>query len=141
MARRKRPVHVLPTIWKVPDELWELIQPILARYDPPARTGRPRGDPRRALDGILHQARSGCQWQVLPREFGSKSFVHATLQRWVRLGVLERIWAVLIEGCAELGGVDWRWQSADAVLGKARLGGIKSAPTPPTAAKTARNAA
>ena len=30
----------LPTLWNVPDPLWELIQKVLAVYDPPAKTGR-----------------------------------------------------------------------------------------------------
>jgi len=141
MARGKRKVKALPTIWKVSDELWQLIEPILAEHDPPATTGRPRCDPRRALDGIIHQARSGCQWAALPREFGSKTSVHDTLQRWVKLGVFEQIMAMLIEHCDELAGVDWQWQSADAAMGKARLGGIMSARTRRIAGKTARNAA
>ena len=37
------------------------------------------------------------------------------------MGVLERIWASLIEECAELGGVEWEWQAADSAMGKARL--------------------
>ena len=28
-----------------------------------------------------------------------------------------------MEGCEELGGVDWEWQAADGAMGKARLGG------------------
>src|SRR5256885_5351848 len=40
-------------------------------------------------------------------------------------GVMERIWAVLVQECDELGAVDWQWQSADAFLGKARFGGEK----------------
>jgi hypothetical protein len=34
----------MPTIWRVPDELWEKIEPILREHDPPKRTGRPRAD-------------------------------------------------------------------------------------------------
>ena len=37
--------------------------------------------------------------------------------------MLERVWAVLIEECRELDGVNWEWQSADCSMGKARLGG------------------
>ncbi len=67
------------------------------------------------------------------------STVHRNFQRWVDLGVLDRIWATLIEECEELGGVDWEWQAAEAKLamGKARFGGISSAPIPPIGPKTA----
>jgi putative transposase len=141
MARTKRKVNVLPTIWEVSDALWEIIQSILDELDPPAATGRPRTGQRAALNGILYQMRSGVQWNQLPRQFGDDSSVHRTLQRWIAKGVLERLWAVLIENCAELGGVDWQWQSADAAMGKARFGGIKSAPTPRIAVNRARKGA
>ena len=126
MARRSRKLAALPTIWNVPDELWELIRPILAELDPPAATGRPRTDPRRALDGIIHRLRSGCQWNHLPREFGDDSSVHRTFQRWERRGVFDRLWSLLVECCDELRGVNWEWQSADAAMGKARFGGTRS---------------
>ena len=141
MARKKRTVKRLPTIWQVDDELWNIIQDILSELDPPAATGHPRIDQRQALNGIIHQMRSGCQWNQLPKEFGDDSSVHRTMQRWIAKGVFERLWALLIKNCTELGGVDWQWQSADAAMGKARFGGIMLAPTPRIAGKTARNAA
>ena len=141
MARKRRQVKPLPTIWNIPDELWEQIQPILDELDPPAATGRKRIDPRLALDGIIYQLRSGIQWNYLPKQFGSDSAVHRALQRWIAMGLFERIWAWLIEACDELGGVDWQWQSADAAMGKARWGGIKSARIPRIGPNTARSAA
>ena len=141
MARRKREVKPLPTIWKVNDELWSIIENILNELDAPARTGRPRTGQREALNGIIYVMRTGCQWNQLPDEFGDDSSVHRTMQRWIGKGVFQRIWAVLIENCEELGGVDWEWQSADGALGKARFGGILSAPIPRIAANPARNAA
>lgn len=140
MARRKRKVKALPTIWEVSDELWNIVQPILETLDPVGHTGRPRIDQRAALNGIIYQMRSGCQWNHLPRQFGDDASVHRTFQRWVEKGVLERLWARLVEDCAELGGVDWRWQSADGAMGKARFGGTKSVPTPRIERKTAPNA-
>ena len=137
MGRRRREVKPLPTIWRVPDELWEVIEPILAEHDPPSWTGRRRIDPRKALDGIIYQMRSGCQWNVLPKEFGDDSSVHRTFRRWIDTGVLDRVWAALVEHCEELGGVDWDWQAADTAMGKARSGGIWSGKTPRIAAKTA----
>lgn len=137
MARTKRKVKPLPTIWRVPDELWKIIKPILDELDPPAATGRKRTDQRSALDGIIYQMRTGCQWNVLPKEFGDDSSVHRTFQRWIGKGVLDRIWAVLIEQCDELGGVNWQWQAADGAMGKARFGGIWLGETPQIAVKTA----
>jgi len=40
----------LPTIWRIPDQLWEIIEAILREHDPPKSTGRPRIDQRAALD-------------------------------------------------------------------------------------------
>jgi putative transposase len=140
MARQKRKVKPLPTIWEVSDDLWKIIQPILIKWDPPSRTGRTRIDQRAALNGIIYQMRSGCQWNRLPRPFGDDASVHRTFQRWVNKGVLQRIWATLVEDCQELGGVNWRWQSADGAMGKARFGGTKSVPTPRIAGKKAPNA-
>jgi putative transposase len=141
MAKRKKPYEPLPTIWEVSDELWNIIQPIIEELDPPACTGRSRIDLRPALNGIIYVMRTGSQWNHLPEQFGDDSSVHRTMQRWIAKGVFERIWAMLIENCDELGGVDWKWQSADASMGKARFGGISSAQIPRIAGNQVRNAA
>jgi putative transposase len=136
MPRRKQDVEALPTIWRVPEDLWAKIRVILDQYDPPKPVGRKRIDQRCALNGIIYRMRSGVQWNELPKEFGDDSSVHRTFQRWIRLRVFDRIWAVLVADCEQLGGVDWEWQAADAALSKARLGGTWSAPTQPTGART-----
>jgi len=71
---------------------------------------------------VIFQMRSGCQWDQLPERYGPKSTVHDWCQRWAEAGIVERIWAVLAAECDELGGVQWEWHSADAMLGKARFG-------------------
>jgi transposase len=67
MARRERTAQPLPTIWPVPDPLWERIEPVLNELDPPAKTGRKRIAPRPASEGIIYEMRTGRQWNVLPR--------------------------------------------------------------------------
>jgi putative transposase len=129
---RERP---LPTIWELPDELWERIEPILSERYPRAGTGRPRADLRRVLDGVIFRLRSGCQWNQLPERFGSDSTVHGWFQRFVGDGVLEEIWAVLVSECEELGAVAWEWQAADGVMGKSRFDGAKRGPNPTDRAK------
>jgi putative transposase len=102
----------------------ERIEPILREHDPPKPTGRPRVDQRATLDAVVFRLRTGCQWNRLPAEFPDDSSMHRTFQRWVEKGILDRVWATLVEECEELGGVDWEWQAADGAMGKARFGGI-----------------
>ena len=143
MARTKRRMKKLDTIWECPDDLWnDFVQPVLERLDPrKPGAGRRRIDPRKALDGMIYQMRTGFQWNALPRRFGDDSSVHRTMQRWIERGVFQEIWAVLIDHCDELDGVDWQWQSADAGMGKARLGGMQSGKTRRIVGKMARSVA
>jgi putative transposase len=143
MARTKRQIKPLETIWECPDDLWDdFVQPVLSKLDPrKPGPGRKRIDARKALDGIIYQMRTGCQWNALPTRFGDDSSVHRTMQRWIAVGVFQEIWAMLIDHCDELDEVDWQWQSADAAMGKARWGGTKSVKTRRIVRKTAASAA
>ena len=129
--------HRLATLWEVSDELWERIEPLLEQLDPPACTGRKREDQRRALDGIIFRLRTGCQWNQIPRVYGDDSTLHRCFQRWCDLGLFAHLWAKLVKECDELKGVQWQWQAADCMLGKARFGGALLAATPPIAGKMA----
>jgi len=134
-AAETTPACPLPTIWELPDDLWEEIELILDCFYPPAATGRPRADLRRVLDGIIHRLRSGCQWRHLPERFGATSTVHGWFQRFAADGLLEEIWAYLVRECEELGGVRWEWQAADGVMGKSRFEGGARGPNPTDRAK------
>jgi transposase len=102
LGRRTKARAPLPPIWRVSDALWAIIKPILAGYDPPKR-GPARIDQRAALDAIIFRLRSGCQWNRLPKEYPDDSSVHRTFQRWVGLGMFDRIWATVQEACEDLG--------------------------------------
>src|SRR5262249_30439316 len=122
MARKRRQGKPVDTIWEVPDPLWEqVIEPLLADFYPPARTARHRTDLRQAFNGMIHFLRTGCQGNHLPRQFGADSSVHRWFQRLVRDGFFATIWGALVGACDDLGGVEWHWQAADGVLGKARF--------------------
>jgi putative transposase len=129
------PTRPLPTIWEIPDELWERVAAVLERRYPRASTGRPRADLRVMLDAIIYRMRSGVQWNQLPAVFGPDSTVHGWFQRFVSDGVLGEIWAELVRECEELGGVGWEWQAADGVMGKSRFAGDKRGPNPTDRAK------
>ena len=143
MARTKRSVKRLETIWDCPDDLWDdVIEPVLDELDPrKPGPGRKRIDPRKALNGMIYQMRTGCQWNALPKRFGDDSSVHRTMQRWIERGVFEEIWAILIDHCDDLDDVDWQWQSADAAMGKAVWGGTQSVKTQQIGGKTVPSAA
>lgn len=101
---RQRQAKPLPTIWEIPDELWERIEPILDAFWARKTTGRHHANWRLVLNGIIFRMRSGCQWDQLPRKFGPKSTVHEWFQRWSAAGVMKPIWAALVSECDELGG-------------------------------------
>lgn len=130
----------LATIWEAPDQLWTYVEHVLTELDPPKVEGRPRADQRAILNGIIFRLRSGCQWNLLPKQFGDDSTIHRTFQKWIALGVWARIWGLLVEDCADLGAVDWDWQAADTALGKARLGGTRLDRIPPTGPRPGPNA-
>lgn len=133
----------LPTIWRVPDELWYRIEPILLELDPPSDTGAKRIKQRAALDAIIYRIRTGTQWNQLPKQFPNgdpfpdDSSVHRTMQRWIKKGVFLAIWSHLVEVCDELGGVSFEWQAADGCLGKPVSVETKSVPIQPTVASEA----
>ncbi len=119
-ASKRKTTKPLPTLWNVPDPLWELIEKVLTVYDPPAKRGRKRSDPRLAFDGIIYRMRTGCQWNHLPPEFGDDSSVYRAFVRWEEKAIFDILWAILLTKCDLLQGVDWQWQSADGCLSKAR---------------------
>ena len=139
-AKRTRRRQRLPTVWRVPDDLWKRIAQLLPIEEFRPTGGRRWIPPRRILDGIVYVLRTGCQWKAVPAEYGSGSTVHRRFQRWVELGCFEAIWQRLLQHYDDEIGLQWRWQSADASLQKAPLGGEKKpAPIPPIAPRAARS--
>jgi len=52
---------------------------------------------RKVLDGILYVLRTGCQWKMIPSEFGSGSTCHRRFQQWVQTAIFKKIWAKLLK--------------------------------------------
>jgi transposase len=114
----------LPTIRKIPDDLWEEIKLILPSEKLDKTVGRPVVPFRKVLDGILYVLRTGCQWKMLPEEYGSGSTCHRRFQEWTASKVFHKLWVRLLEVYDDLRGISWIWQSLDSVSIKAPLGGI-----------------
>lgn len=117
--RRKR----LPTVRRIPDEVWNEVRRILPQEKPRNTKGRPSVSYRKVLDGILYVLRTGCQWKMLSKDYGSGSTCHRRFQQWVRLGVFQRLWIRLLQVYDDVKGIKWNWQSLDSISVKAPLGG------------------
>jgi putative transposase len=109
--------------WRIPDPLWEHIQPLLPPQKPRPRGGRPRASDRGCMDGIYYVLRTGCQWKALPRCFGPASTVHDRFQEWRRLRVFQELWRAGLLEYDQRVGLDWEWQAMDGAMTKAPLGG------------------
>jgi putative transposase len=70
------------------DAQWEIIQPLIPVY----RVGRPRTvNMREVLNTLFYQARSGCQWDMLPHDLLPKSTVFDYFSQWRDDGTWQRI--------------------------------------------------
>lgn len=111
--------------WRMPDEMWKRIEPLLPRLRRSRKGGRPWIDNRRIADGIFYVLRTGCQWKAVPPEFGSGSTLHRRFQQWVQRGVFRKLWQAGLFEYDELKGIRWEWQALDGAMTKAPLGGGK----------------
>jgi putative transposase len=70
------------------DAQWELIRPLI----PVPSGGRPRTtDLRQIVNAILYQAKTGCQWRMLPHDFPPEGTVRDYFHRFKRHKTLESI--------------------------------------------------
>ena len=111
-----------PTIREVDDALWAELAPLLAVDKPRKKPGAPRKADRGLFNGLIWLARTGSQWEQIPRRYGAKSTIHDRFQEWVEYGCFEKAWALLLERYDDEVGLEWQWQVADGCLVKAPLG-------------------
>ena len=113
--------------WRIPDALWERIEPLLPPRKPhPLGCHRRRVDDRQAMDAIFFVLRTGCQWGALDATgLCSHSAAHRRFQEWTEADVFVALWEQgLVEEDA-VQGIDWEWLAMDGAMTKAPLGGEK----------------
>ena len=69
---------------------------LLPSEKPNDTIGRPVIPFGKVLDGIVCVLRTGCQWKMLPREYGSGSTTgHRRFQEWIVSDVFRKLWVRL----------------------------------------------
>jgi transposase len=127
---------------RVPDSLWQELEPLLPRPQRRFRyPGRKRLDDRAVLEGILTVLRYGIPWRALPREQGAPSgqTCWRRLDEWQRAGVWEALVCRLQARLARAELIDWGRALVDATYVPAKKGAPKRARARQTAAARPRS--
>ena len=126
--------------WRIPDTLWERIEPLLPPGKPhPLGCHNPPVEPRKAMDAIFFVVRTGCQWNALNATgICSSSSAHRWFQSGPRRASFVKLWQMGLLAYDRRKGIGWRWQSLDGALTKAPLGGGKKRPEPDRPSQTRR---
>jgi putative transposase len=130
-SRKRSPNNTTTTGFRISDELWAVMEPLLPTRVNTHRFGggRPRVPDRRCADAIFYVLRTGGQWASLNEtDLCAKSTAHDRFQEWVEAGVFLALWKAGVERFDELRGLDWNWLSMDGAMTKAPLGGEKDRP-------------
>jgi transposase len=123
-----------------PDELWEVVQPLLPRHGArPGRRGRPPVDDRACLTGIVFVRQSGIPWEMLPQEMGCGSGMTCwrRLRDWQRRGVWRKLLHALLQRVGHEEGIDGEHCCVDSPSFRAVFGGSSPAKAPRTGPKKA----
>jgi transposase len=116
--------------WRVSDELWAKLSPLLA--DPPRRfrhPGRARYPARTCLEGILYVLYTDTPWLQVPYrelELPSGETCRRRLEEWQRRGLLAQALSLLQQELAGADKLDWSRVIVDASLVEAKKGAKRS---------------
>ena len=114
-TRERTANNLTTTGFRISDDLWAILQPLL-----PIRVnthrfggGRPRVADRDCADAIFYVLRTGCQWQALDQtELCAHSTAHDRFQEWVNAEVFLNLWKGASSGstsCRGSSGTGSRW--------------------------------
>lgn len=113
------------------DDQWERIEPLL----PSNRgcRGRPFGDNRKIVEGMVYRYRTGIPWRDLPSEpFGPWQTVWKRFNSYSRRGVWDKILSQLLAEADAAGEIDWT-VSIDSTVTRAHQHGTNTTrPDQPT---------
>jgi transposase len=128
--------------WRIPDALWQRIEPLPPPRPPhPLGCHNPRVPDRAAMNAILLVLRSGMQRNALAATgICSSSSAHRRFSEWTEAGVSERLWREELAAYDAEQGIDWDYLALDGAMTKAPLGGAASGANPTDRGKRGRSA-
>ncbi len=88
---------------------------------------------RVAMMGILYRPKTGCQWDAIPAEFGSRSTCYRRFVEWTKAGVFKMMHVEMLLYYDEHRGIACQWASLDSASLKAPKGGPSRVPIRPIA--------
>ncbi len=112
------------------DAQWAMLEPLVETCRPKGKT--PPQDLRRTVSAILWRHQNGAKWRSIPTELGPWWRAAQTFIRWARLGVWERLLALVQEQGVQLGMTFLDGTSVRAhqkAAGAARKGALKLSET------------
>jgi putative transposase len=128
-GRERTPNNRTTTGFRITDDLWMVLQPLLPKRVNTHRFGggRPRVADRDCASAIFYVLRTGCQWQALDQtDLCAHSTAHDRFQEWVEAEVFVKLWQAGVARFEEIEGIDWDWLAMDGAMTKAPLGGEKN---------------
>ena len=72
----------------IPEKMMKEIKKIL---QPKKKMGRPRFDDEKVIQGIYYVVKTGCQWSMLPKEYGKTTTVHGRFRKMVKDGTFNKM--------------------------------------------------
>jgi len=116
----------------LPDELWEVVEPLLPVWTPSPKGGQPPLPDRNALTGILFVLKTGIAWEDLPCEMncGCGMTCWRRLRDWQADGAWDKIHKVLLDRLRGADKIDRSRALIDSSYVRAAYGGEATGPSP-----------
>jgi transposase len=83
------------------DERWAVLEPLVEQVKPRGKT--PLVHVRRTIEAIIWRCSNGAKWRAIPAELGPWWSAAQTFIRWSRLGVWQRLLALVQAKGVDLG--------------------------------------
>lgn len=110
----------------VPDELWELVAPLVPQFTPrPQGGGTAPAEDRAVFTAIVYVLSSGCSWRDLPPSFPvTVPTAHRRFQQWTDAGLWDRLHQAILDELGSRGEIEWARAVVDAATVRATKGAL-----------------